>query len=157
MVIKIVAVGNLKEKYWIDAKNEYQKRLSKYCQLEIVEIKEEKASVENESNIDIVKKAEGRKILDKLGNSDYVYLLDLRGKEYTSIELAGRLDNIKQRASTLTFIIGGSYGVSDEVKNKANELIAFSKLTFPHQLFRVMLLEQIYRCFKINNNEKYHK
>lgn len=157
MKIKIVAVGKIKEEYLRDAINEYKKRLKKFCDIEILEITEAVAKTENDSNIKKVLSVEGKEILKSIA-SDYVIALDINGKEYTTLELAKKFNEIKVSGkSEITFIIGGSYGLDDEVKKKADFKLSFSKLTFPHQLFRVILLEQIYRIFKIENNEPYHK
>ena len=144
-MIKIICVGKIKEKFYVDAINEYKKRLSKYTKLEIIELQDS----------DILKEKE--LILKNINFKDYNIALAIEGKEYTSVELANHIDKIQNINSNITFIIGGSDGIDSEIKEKVNELISFSKLTFPHQLFRVILLEQIYRCFKINNNETYHK
>ncbi len=157
MKIKIIAVGKIKEEYLRDAINEYKKRLKKFCDIEILEIAEAVAKTENDSNIKKVLSVEGKEILKSIA-SDYVIALDINGKEYTTLELAKKFNEIKVSGkSEITFIIGGSYGLDDEVKKKADFKLSFSKLTFPHQLFRVILLEQIYRIFKIENNEPYHK
>lgn len=157
MKIKIIAVGKIKEEYLRDAINEYKKRLKKFCDIEILEIAEAVAKTENDSNIKKVLSVEGKEILKSIA-SDYVIALDINGKEYTTLELAKKFNEIKVSGkSEITFIIGGSYGLDDEVKKKADFNLSFSKLTFPHQLFRVILLEQIYRIFKIENNEPYHK
>ena len=144
-MIRIICVGKLKEIYWQDAVSEYVKRISKYHKLEIVEL------------IDSNKEKECSLILSKINKKDYNILLDVNGNSLDSIEFAKRLDKTFINNSNITFIIGGSDGVVNEVKNIVDFRLSFSKLTFPHQLFRVMLLEQIYRCFKINNNETYHK
>jgi len=157
MNIKIICVGKIKEQYLKDAIGEYSKRLSKYCSLIVKELEEEKLSDESLSSQEIIKNKEGDKIISSLDKNDYIILLDLKGKEYSSIELAGIIQKRIDEGKNISFIIGGSYGVSERVKEKANMLLSFSKLTFPHQLFRVILLEQIYRSFKINHNEKYHK
>ena len=151
-MIKLICVGKIKEKYLIDAINEYRKRLSKYTKLDIIELPD---SSYNE--IDKVKNMEGKLILKHLKENDNVIVLDINGQELSSVELTNKLCSQEVINSNLTFIIGGSYGLSDEVKKRANYSISFSKLTFPHQLFRVMLLEQIYRTYKIRNNENYHK
>lgn len=151
-MIKLICVGKIKEKYLIDAINEYRKRLSKYTKLDIIELPD---SSYNE--IDKVKNMEGKLILKHLKENDNVIILDINGQELSSVELTDKLCSQEVINSNLTFIIGGSYGLSDEVKKRANYSISFSKLTFPHQLFRVMLLEQIYRTYKIRNNENYHK
>ena len=151
-MIKLICVGKIKEKYLVDAINEYRKRLSKYTKLDIIELPD---SSYNE--IDKVKNMEGKLILKHLKETDNVIILDINGQELSSVELTDKLCSQEVINSNLTFIIGGSYGLSDEVKKRANYSISFSKLTFPHQLFRVMLLEQIYRTYKIRNNENYHK
>lgn len=150
-MIKIICVGKIKEQYLKDAIDEYMKRLSKYTKIEIIELPD--------MNYDLKKILEIEKsnILNHIKNTDYNILLDINGKELTSIEFSNTIDKIRNNYSNINFIIGGSYGVHDEIKNIANDRISFSKLTFPHQLFRVILLEQIYRSFKILNNEEYHK
>lgn len=151
-MIKIITVGSIKEQYLKDAIEEYKKRLSKYTNIEIIEVKDE-GLVE-------VKKAlllEEEKILKHINDKDYIITLEIEGKEPTSLEFAEKLDKIRLETSNIVFIIGGSYGLSDNIKDKSRWHLSFSKLTFPHQLFRVILLEQIYRAFKINNNESYHK
>ncbi len=149
---KLICVGKIKEKYLKEAINEYQKRLSKYTKLDIVELKDI-----TYDDIDKVKKEEGENILKNIKNTDNVIILDINGQELTSVELAKKIENLEQQNSDLTFIIGGSYGLSEEVKQRANYSLSFSKLTFPHQLFRVIFLEQLYRTYKIRNNESYHK
>ena len=151
-MIKIITVGSIKEKYLKDAIEEYSKRIKRYTNLEIIEVKDE-GLVEKDKAL----KLEQEKIEKHINNKDYIITLEIEGKEYTSEELAKQLDNIFINNSTITFIIGGSYGLSDEIKKQANTHLSFSKMTFPHQLFRVLLLEQIYRAYKINNNENYHK
>lgn len=155
--IKIICVGSLKEKYFKDMQDEYLKRLSKYAKVEIIELKDERLpSTLSSGNIQIVKEKEGNLILSKL-NSGYVFVLDEKGTEYTSIKLSEKIDNLQTCGnSTLYFIIGGSLGLSENVKKAGNEIISFSKLTFPHQMIRVFLLEQLFRVFKILNNETYH-
>ena len=144
-MIKIICVGKLKEKYWKDAVDEYAKRMGKYHKIEIIEL--------NDSNI----KDEEKLILNKLDEKDYNILLDINGNKLNSEQLADKIDKTFITNSNICFIIGGSSGVGEEVRSKVNYRLSFSNLTFPHQLFRVMLLEQIYRCFKIINNETYHK
>ena len=151
-MIKLICVGKIKEKYLNDAIDEYKKRLSKYTKLDIIELPD---SSYNE--IDKVKKEEGKLILKHLKETDNVIILDIDGIELSSLELTNKLCRLESVNSNITFIIGGSYGLSEEVKKRANFSLSFSKLTFPHQLFRVMLLEQIYRTYKIRNNENYHK
>ena len=156
--LKIVCVGKLKERYWQEACGEYMKRLGAYCNGEIIEVKEEKLpanpSAADERN---VIDAEGRSLLDKIGKNDYVIALDVKGKALSSEEMAGRISEISFTHSALAFIIGGSLGLSDEVKARADARISFGPITLPHQLARVVALEQIYRAFKINSNETYHK
>ena len=144
-MIKIICIGKLKEKYWKDAVDEYAKRMGKYHKIEIIEL--------NDSNI----KEEEKLILNKLDEKDYNILLDINGNKLSSEELADKIDKTFITNSNICFIIGGSSGVGEEVRRRVNYRLSFSNLTFPHQLFRVMLLEQIYRCFKIINNETYHK
>ena len=151
-MIKIICVGKIKEKYLEDAINEYKKRISKYHNLEIVELPDE-----GTNDIKVALKKEKEKILKVLNPKDYIITLEIEGKEDTSVEFAKRLDNLFIENSNITFIIGWSYGIDDEIKNMSNHKLSFSKMTFPHQLFRLILLEQIYRAFKINNNEEYHK
>ena len=159
MNIKIIAVGKLKEKYLKDAVNEYMKRLSAYAKVEVIEIADEKEP-DNASAKDIenIKNKEGSKILDKIKDREYVILLDVEGKQVSSEDLAGKLADLSLSGdSNLVFVIGGSNGVSEEVRGKADFKLSFSKMTFPHQLMRVILLEQVYRGFKINRGEAYHK
>ncbi|MBR4261930.1 MAG: 23S rRNA (pseudouridine(1915)-N(3))-methyltransferase RlmH [Bacilli bacterium] len=151
-MIKIICVGKLKEQYLKDAVEEYKKRLSKYTDLEIIEVPDEGLFDDNKTL-----KIEGESILKHISNKDYIITLEIDGKNISSPELAEKLDNIFLTNNTITFIIGGSLGLDDEIKKLSNYKLSFGKMTFPHQLFRVLLLEQIYRCFKINNNESYHK
>lgn len=144
-MIKIICVGKIKEKYLQEAISDYMKRLSKYHKVDI--------TVLEDSNI----AEEKTRILKHIDSKDYVITLDIEGKELSSLELADKLDKIFITNSSICFVIGGSYGLDREVKKRANFSLSFSKLTFPHQLFRVILLEQIYRSFKILNNETYHK
>ena len=151
-MIKIICVGKIKEKYLRDAIEEYKKRLSKYTKLEIIEVND----IDNQ-NIDIVLDKEKELIEKHIDSKDYVITLEIEGNMLNSVELARKIDNIYNTNSTITFIIGGSFGLHKDIKNRSNYKLSFSKLTFPHQLFRVNLLEQIYRTYKINNNEAYHK
>ena len=151
-MIKIICVGKIKEKFFKDAIEEYQKRISKYTKLEIIELQDI-----NNDNINIILEKEKDLILNKINEKDYVITLEIEGKELSSVELSNKIDNIFLTNSNITFIIGGSYGLHKEIKEKSNFKLSFSKLTFPHQLFRVILLEQIYRSYKIMNNELYHK
>ena len=151
-MIKIITVGTIKEKYLKEAIEEYQKRIKKYTNIEIIEVSDE-GLVEPSKAL----KLEATKIEKNINNRDYIITLEIEGKEYTSIEFANKINDILIENSNITFIIGGSYGLSEEIKKKAKLHLSFSKMTFPHQLFRVLLLEQIYRTYKINNNESYHK
>ena len=145
-MIKIICVGKIKEDYLNKLIDDYKTRISKYHKIEIIQIKDN--NIHSESD----------EILKTINSKDYNVLLDINAKEYSSIELSSYIDNVFTNInSNLTFIIGGSDGVDDRVKNIVNDKISFSKLTFPHGLFRGILLEQIYRSFKILNNESYHK
>lgn len=156
MKFKIVAVGKIKESYLRDAIAEYSKRISRFATVEIVEVDEcFNKGAPNSTTIEQIKKAEGVNILSKL--EGYVTVMDIDGKLFTSEQLSERITEQKQRNSTFTFVIGGSHGLSDEVKNKADLRCSFGKITLPHQLFRVVLLEQLYRCCCIENNVAYHK
>ena len=148
--MKIICVGKVKEKFFVDAMNEYSKRISKYTKLEIIEIPDK-------SNESIAMKKEGEKILSKIKDNDYVVTLEIEGNILTSLEFAKKIDNNFNSNKNLTFVIGGSYGLDESVKSRSDYKLSFSKFTFPHQLFRVILLEQIYRAYKINHNENYHK
>lgn len=159
MNINIICIGKLKEKYWQDAVTEYTKRISGYASIKIVELKEAKlpknASAADERN---VMEKEGESILGKISDSDYVIALEVEGKMLDSVELSKKLMNtFASGSSTIDLVIGGSLGLSDAVKKRANFGLSFSRMTFPHQMVRVVLLEQIYRAFKIANNETYHK
>ncbi|MDM8313091.1 MAG: 23S rRNA (pseudouridine(1915)-N(3))-methyltransferase RlmH [Clostridium cadaveris] len=159
MNITLITVGKIKEKFLRDAIDEYSKRLSKYCKLEVIEVADEKtpdnASEKEELQI---KEKEGAQILSKIKDNAYVIAMDLKGKTLSSEEFSSFIDNCGiQGNSNLVFIIGGSLGLSQDVLNRANYKLCFSKMTFPHQLFRVMLLEQIYRGFRIIKGEPYHK
>ena len=151
-MIKIICVGKIKEKFYRDAIEEYSKRLSKYTKLEIIECKDY-----SDLSIDEILLKEKLEIEKYINYKDYIITLEIEGKQLSSEELANNIDNIFLNNSNITFIIGGSYGIHNDIKNKSNFKLSFSKMTFPHQLFRVILLEQIYRAFKINNNESYHK
>lgn len=156
--IKIITVGQLKEKYFLLASQEYLKRLSKYCKIELVEVKDEPILNKSSPKEDlIVLKKEGEKVLSKIKDQDFVILLDLDGIQFDSIALSKKIEEHFVHSSELTFVIGGSLGTDIEVKKRANLRWCLSKLTFPHNLARIILLEQIYRVFKILNNETYHK
>ena len=145
-MIKILCVGKIKESYLDDLINDYKQRIGKYIKIEIIELKD-----------DINYDKEINNLIKNIKKSDYNIGLDLKGKMYSSIEFAEKIDEILPRNSNITFIIGGSLGLNDEIRNLCDELISFSKMTFPHGLFRGILLEQIYRACKINNHEMYHK
>lgn len=151
-MIKIICVGRIKENYLREAIEEYKKRLSKYTKLEIIEIADEGLTEPVKAM-----KTEGDKILKYISPKDYIVTLEIKGNMIDSVELASLIDKKQIEYSNITFIIGGSYGLSEEIRNLSNYKLSFSKMTFPHQLFRVLLLEQIYRAYKINNNESYHK
>lgn len=159
MKITLYCIGKLKEDYWRSAIAEYSKRIGGYCDLEIVEFPDlptpAGASIAIEEE---VKNKECARIVAKLKPGEYLIALDLGKKEYDSVEFASHLESSFQKGgANISFVIGGSLGLSDELKKRANESISFGKMTFPHQLARVMLLEQIYRAFKINRGEPYHK
>jgi 23S rRNA (pseudouridine1915-N3)-methyltransferase len=158
MKIKIITVGKLKEKYLVEGIKEYTKRLSKYCKLEFIEVKDEQAPDNlSDKDIDIIKDIEGERILSKL-NDEYIIALAIEGKQLSSEALAKKMIEITNyNSSSICFIIGGSLGLSNDILNKANYKLSFSNMTFPHQLMKLILLEQIYRAFRINNNEPYHK
>ena len=159
MRINIVCVGKIKEKYLKLGIDEFKKRLSKYCKLEIIELEDEKAP-ENLSDKEmlIIKEKEGKKILSKIKDNSYVIALAIDGKNLSSEELAETINKLGVRGvSNITFVIGGSLGLSDEVLSRADYKLSFSKMTFPHQLMRLILLEQVYRVYRINNGEPYHK
>lgn len=151
-MIKIIAVGALKEKYLKEAVEEYQKRIRKYTDIEIIEIKDEGLL----PPIQAMEK-ESEKIKKHISEKEYIITLEIDGKQFTSEEFSKKIEDIQMINSNITFIIGGSYGIDQSIKEKAKMHLSFSKMTFPHQLFRVLLLEQIYRAFKIMNNESYHK
>ena len=156
MKINIVCVGNIKEKYFSDAISEYLKRLSRFHQVEIIELQEEKMPKNySRGDIDRVKEKECKLIESKL--KGFVVALDERGKEFKSTELAEKLSKIALSNSIISFVIGGSWGLTDDIRNNADLVLSFSKFTFPHQLMRVVLLEQLYRITTIQNNVPYAK
>lgn len=159
MNVTVIAVGKLKEKYWQDAVKEYSKRLGKYCRFNIVEVRESLLRGNpSAADEEAVKIAEGQEILSKIKSSDYVITLEIKGKGLSSTELAKRIDDLAiMGKSSIVFVIGGSLGLSQEVSSRADFKLSFSAMTFPHQMMRVILLEQIYRSFKIIRNETYHK
>lgn len=159
MKITLITVGKIKEKYLKDAIAEYTKRLSKYCKLEIVEVADERTP-DNASDVveDTIRAKEAERILKYVKEDAYVITLEIQGKQLTSEELADKIDKLGvQGTSHIIFIIGGSIGLGEAVLKKSNYALSFSKMTFPHQLMRVILLEQVYRSYRIINGEPYHK
>ena len=159
MNIKIITVGKLKEKYLKQGIAEYVKRLGSYCKLEIIEVNDEKVPENlSEKEMEQVKDKEGERILAKISETSYVFALAINGKQYDSVEFSKDIEQLGIRGkSDLVFIIGGSIGLSDSVLKRANEQISFGKLTFPHQLMRLVLVEQVYRAFRISKGHAYHK
>lgn len=151
-MIKIICIGKIKESFYREAIQEYQKRLSKYTKLEIIELPDVTTS-----NIEENIKKEGNMIQKYINPKDYIVTLEIEGTQVSSESFANKIDSIYQTNSTITFIIGGSYGLDSRIKQMGHWSLSFSKMTFPHQLFRVVLLEQIYRAYKIQNHESYHK
>ncbi len=159
MNISIITVGKLKEKYLKQGIDEYLKRLSSYAKIEIMEVSDEKAPEELSAvEMEQVKQKEGERILSKLHPDTYVIALAIDGKQKSSEELADSLDKLATYGkSKIAFVIGGSLGLSSEVLQRADERLSFSKMTFPHQLMRLILVEQVYRAYRINRGEPYHK
>lgn len=159
MKITIISVGKIKEKYFSQAIQEYSKRLGRYCQLKMVEVADEKAPERlSMADMEQVKEREGERILKYLRPRQYVITLEINGKTYSSEQLAKKMNQLAvESKSNLVFIIGGSLGLAKNITNIANDTLSFSSMTFPHQLMKVILLEQIYRSFRINRNEPYHK
>ncbi len=156
--IQIICIGKIKEDYLKSAINEYSKRLSKYCKLEILELPDEKIPDKlNTSLANEIKQKECSNIIKHLKKSSYNIALDLSGKQLTSEQFSEKIENLSMTNSNITFIIGGSLGLTNELLNYCQEKLCFSKMTFPHQLIRVFLLEQIFRGFKIAHNETYHR
>ena len=156
--IQIICIGKLKENYLKEAITEYSKRLSRFCNLNLVEISDERIPDKiNDSIIKDIKQKECKKILDLLKKDSYKICLDLNGREFSSENFSKKIEEISLNSfSSITFIIGGTLGLSEELLNACDESICFSKMTFPHQLIRVFLLEQLFRAFKISHNETYH-
>ncbi|HZK01407.1 MAG TPA: 23S rRNA (pseudouridine(1915)-N(3))-methyltransferase RlmH [Anaerovoracaceae bacterium] len=159
MNLQIVCVGKLKEKYWTEALSEYRKRLNRFCNLSIAEVREE--PIPNNASVaqsNYVKQKEGKSLAAQLKPGSYIVALDINGSELTSVELAQKINDLGIGGrSDISFIIGGSLGLSEDILKRCDLRLSFSKLTFPHQMIRVVLLEQLYRSFKINRNETYHK
>ena len=158
LTINIICIGKMKESYLRDAIQEYSKRLSKYCKLNIQELPDEKIPDKlNDSLSNEIKNKESNNILNHIKKDSYIICLDLTGNEFTSEEFSKNIENLSLQTSSITFVIGGSLGLSSDLLNKAHQKICFSIITFPHQLIRVFLLEQLFRGFKISNGETYHK
>ena len=159
MNINIVTVGKIKEKYIQEGIKEFSKRLSRYCNLKIVEVDDEKAP-ENLSDreMEVIKQKEGQKILSKIPQNSFIISLEIQGREISSEDLSKKMEDIMVNGiNDITFIIGGSLGLSDQVRSRSDFKLSFSKMTFPHQLMRLILLEQVYRAWRIMKNEPYHK
>ena len=159
MKITLITVGKIKEKYLSDAINEYKKRLSKYCKLEIIEVADEKTPDNASENVEnAIKSKEAERILKSIKGDPFIITLEINGHMLTSEQLAEKIDNLGiQGKSHIVFIIGGSLGLGNEILKISDYALSFSKMTFPHQLMRVILLEQIYRSYRINYGEPYHK
>ena len=156
--IQIISIGKLKEPYLKEATEEYKKRLSKYCKLDILELPDEKIPEKLNENLAYeIKSKECKNILSHIKKDSYVIALDLNGKQFTSEEFSVEMEKISMTSSQITFIIGGSLGLTPELLSICHQKICFSKMTFPHQLIRVFLLEQIFRAFKIAKGETYHR
>ena len=156
--INIICIGKIREQYLKSAIEEYSKRLSRYCKLNILELPDEKIPDKLNDNLsNEIKTKECNNIINHLKKDSYLIALDLTGNELSSEEFSKMIENISMENSSITFIIGGSLGLTKELLNKCNKKICFSKMTFPHQLIRLFLLEQIFRAFKISNNETYHR
>lgn len=155
--IDVICIGKIREKFLKDAINEYLKRLSKYCIVNIIELPDEKLPTKlNDNLINEIKQKESNNILSKIKKDSYIFALDLKGKEYSSEQFANKIDNLSINTSNITFLIGGTLGMTNDLLNFSNESICFSKMTFPHPLIRVFLLEQLFRAFKISRGENYH-
>ena len=151
-MIKIICIGKIKERYMQEGIEDYLKRLSRYTKIEVIELNNY-----NSENIEEVLSNEKELILKHIKEKDYIVTMEIEGKLLTSEEFSKKIDEVFNYHSNITFIIGGSYGLHNDIKSISNYALSFSKMTFPHQLFRLVLLEQIYRAYKINNNETYHK
>lgn len=159
MKIRVIAVGRLKERFYTDAVIEFSKRLSRFAEVEIVEVADEKVPQDpSDPEIDRVRELECQRIAAKLSPADYVIALDPRGKQLSSEEFSSEISRLMvEGKGRIAFVIGGSHGLTEGIRKNADMMLSFSKMTFSHQVFRVMLLEQIYRAFKIMNGEPYHK
>ena len=155
--IDVICIGKIREKFLKDAINEYLKRLSKYCIVNIIELPDEKLPTKlNDNLINEIKQKESNNILSKIKKDSYIFAIYLKGKEYSSEQFANKIDNLSINTSNITFLIGGTLGMTNDLLNFSNESICFSKMTFPHPLIRVFLLEQLFRVFKISRGENYH-
>ena len=158
MKVTLICVGKVKEKFYRDAIKEYEQRLGAYIKLNTIEINDEKVKVENSSEIAIAMDKEGKNILSKIKDNQYVITLEILGKNLSSEDFAGKINNLMLSGnSDVVLVIGGSYGLSDEVKKRSNYALSFSKMTFPHQMMRAILLEQVYRAYRIITGASYHK
>ena len=158
MKVTLICVGKVKEKFYRDAIKEYEKRLGAYIKLNTIEISDEKVKVENDSEIALAMEKEGNNILSKIKDNQYVITLEILGKNLSSEEFASKIDNLMLTGkSDVTLVIGGSYGLSDSVKKGSDFALSFSRMTFPHQMMRVVLLEQVYRAYRIITGASYHK
>ena len=155
--IKVVAVGKIKESFHKEQINEYLKRLSRYTKISIIEVEEAKTKDESLSSINNALIKEGENILKQIKENEYLILLDLHGNDMNSEDFAKKMDQVISLVKSIVFAIGGTYGLSDEVRKRSNFSLKLSKMTFTHQMTRIIILEQVYRSFKINNNETYHK
>ena len=158
MKVTLICVGKVKEKFYRDAIKEYEKRLGAYIKLNTIEISDEKVKVENDSEIALAMEKEGNNILSKIKDNQYVITLEILGKNLSSEEFASKIDNLMLIGkSDVALVIGGSYGLSDSVKKRSDFALSFSRMTFPHQMMRVVLLEQVYRAYRIITGASYHK
>ena len=159
MTVRVCSVGKIKEKFYREALSEYGKRLLAYCKLEMIEVADEKTKEGSSPSEDrLVLEKEGRRLLEKIPERSFAIALAIKGEELDSVEFAKKMEKLfLEGKSDITFVIGGSLGLSEEVYKRADYLLSFSPMTFPHQLMRVILLEQIYRGFRINSGEPYHK
>ena len=158
MKVTLICVGKVKEKFYRDAIKEYEKRLGAYIKLRTIEINDEKVKVENDSEIALAMEKEGNNILSKIKDTQYVITLEILGKSISSEQFAAKIDNLMLTGkSDVVLVIGGSYGLSDSVKKRSDYALSFSKMTFPHQMVRVVLLEQVYRAYRIITGASYHK
>ena len=158
MKVTLICVGKVKEKFYRDAIKEYEKRLGAYIKLNTIEINDEKVKIENDSEIALAMEKEGNNIISKIKDTQYVITLEILGKSISSEQFAAKIDNLMLTGkSDVVLVIGGSYGLSDSVKKRSDYALSFSKMTFPHQMMRVVLLEQVYRAYRIITGASYHK